>query len=123
MNTHRERLIETRTARKILNGRRIGFLDTIDILAKPLRLLGLPVPEYGISSYKLRDNTYGFLALRNNSQSGPFEVYTGMGSDEQFMKYATYLDKRLHSNSKSKFNFIIIIISKSILGFHFFNYF
>ncbi|CAG2172314.1 unnamed protein product [Oppiella nova] len=91
--THRERFIETRTVGEVLNGRRITLLDTIDIVAKPLRMLGLPIPEYGISAYKLKDNKYGFLAIRNNSKFGPFETMTGERGRDKFDKYSTYLDK------------------------------
>ncbi|CAG2112829.1 unnamed protein product, partial [Medioppia subpectinata] len=91
--THRERFIETRTVGEVLNGRRISLLDTIDIVAKPLRMIGLPIPEYGISAYKLRDNTYGFLAIRNNSRFGPFETLTGEGDRQEFDRIATYHDK------------------------------
>ncbi len=93
--TFRENFIERRTAREVIEGRRINMLDTLDIVAKPLRMLGLPIPEYGISIYKLRNNTYGFLAIRNDSKFGPFEVYTGMkGSEEKFMKFKSFLNKR-----------------------------
>ena len=93
--THRERLIETRTVEEVLNGRRIGLLDTIDIVAKPLRMMGLPIPEYGISAYKLKDNKYGFLAIRNDSSFGPFEAWTGMeGTKEKFTHIASYQGKR-----------------------------
>jgi len=93
--TFRENFIERRTARELLEGRRIYMLDTLDIVVKPLRTLGLPIPEYGLSFYKLRDNTYGFFRMRNNTKFGPFEVYTGMkGSEEKFMKFKTFLNKR-----------------------------
>jgi hypothetical protein len=95
LTTFRENFIERRTARELLEGRRIYMLDTLDIVVKPLRMLGLPIPEYGLSFYKLRNNTYGFLGMRNNTKFGPLEVYTGMkGSEEKFMKFKAFLNKR-----------------------------
>ncbi|XP_054162152.1 lysosome membrane protein 2-like [Oppia nitens] len=90
--THRERLIETRMVGEVINGRHLAVLDTIDIVAKPLRLMGLPIPEYGISMYKLKNNRYGFLSMRNNTRFGPFEQFTGETQANQFNKFASYKD-------------------------------
>lgn len=95
MVTHGEQFIETRTVGELLNGRRIDLLDTIDIVAKPLRMLGLPIPEYGVSAYKLKNNMYGFLGMRNNTPFGPFEAYTGLeGTEDKFTKFATYQGRK-----------------------------
>ena len=91
---HKETFLEIQTVGNMLNGRRIPLLDTIDIVAKPLRMLGLPIPEYGVSSYKLRDNKYGFLGMRNDT-FGPFEAYTGVdGTEAKLSRIASYKGKR-----------------------------
>lgn len=92
--THSERLIETRTVGEVLNGRRVNLLDTIDVIVKPLRLIGIKIPEYGLSNFKMKNNVYGFVAIRNASVSGPYEIFTGQDdTSSRVMKFVSYRGK------------------------------
>lgn len=90
-----EKFIETRTVEEVLIGRRYPMFDTIDKVTQPLRSLGLSIPEYESSAYMLRDNKYGFLAMRSGRTFGPFEAFTGMaGTYDKFTHFATYNGKK-----------------------------
>ena len=71
-----EKLIETRTARELLEGRKLKLVEIFDNVAEPLRDWGLPIPGIGVGFYMLNNASFGFVALRTITEFGPYEVYT-----------------------------------------------
>ncbi|XP_054157326.1 platelet glycoprotein 4-like [Oppia nitens] len=85
---HSERIVKRLTVGQLIEGYRLSILDTIDTVVKPLKLLGINIPDFGMPN-----NRFGILNGKNNSKSGPYEVLTGQG-DTQFLKVISYENKR-----------------------------
>src|SRR5690625_3383306 len=72
-----ESVVDSRPAGDLLEGRSLTILVLVDMLAQQLKSFGIPIPEYGIGSFKIRNFTkIGLVSLVNNFVMGPMEVYT-----------------------------------------------
>ncbi|RWS05681.1 CD36-like protein 1 [Dinothrombium tinctorium] len=90
MELHRQNLFVNRRVSEILfEGYRVNFLDTVEIIAQPLKLIGIKLPPI-----PLRDNTFGLFYGRNNTREGPFEVHTGVYDHSNIAQFVSWNDKR-----------------------------
>ncbi|XP_046908636.2 scavenger receptor class B member 1 [Dermatophagoides farinae] len=74
-----EQIIERRTIYELLEGRQINLLILTEKLSKPLRSIGLAIPDLGElsegSGNKIRNQTFGFIWQRADIDVGPYEYW------------------------------------------------
>ncbi|RWS01690.1 platelet glycoprotein 4-like protein [Dinothrombium tinctorium] len=79
LGIHRESLFSRQTVRELLFGKRVGLLDTITTLMRPLDLFGIKLESFPKDALP-PNNTVGLLYGKNDTAEGPYEVYTGLGA-------------------------------------------
>ncbi|RWS22058.1 CD36-like protein 5, partial [Leptotrombidium deliense] len=90
---HRERLFTTQTVGELIIGKRIGMLDTITTLLKPLDWFGITLEEFPKEAIP-PNNEFGLLAGRNDTPEGPYEVYTGLTDAGPVLQFVSYKDQK-----------------------------
>lgn len=75
LNLNKEHIFTKQSVQSILfNGYTVPFMHTLNMIFLPIRLLfGFQFPKTGLSA----DNRFALLLGKNNTPTGPFEVYTG----------------------------------------------
>lgn len=89
-----EEYIEERPAHEIFVGRKIDILNGLEsMLLQPLRDRGIPIPELGLGKFKIRNATFGFAALIQNVEFGPYEVWRRTENGHIASQFVTYKGK------------------------------
>lgn len=68
---YNESLFINTTAREALLGRRVVFVEKARKLIETFGITSIKLPEFG------NNNLFGFVALINGTEQGPYEIYTG----------------------------------------------
>ena len=71
-----ENIVERRSAKDLLDGRKINLVTILEKVLSPIREMGLPIPKFGVGFYTLNQEAFGFVHIRKESEFGPYEVYT-----------------------------------------------
>lgn len=87
-----ESLIADTTPREYLEGRNITLLAMLDSLTTPLKQLGIPIPDLKFGTMAMSGSKFGFILMRQ-ATFGPFEMYTGHQTPEDFNTYASAFGK------------------------------
>lgn len=90
-----ETLIETRTVKELLEGRKIRILELIESILQPLRDRGLPIPALGLGGFTIQNSEFGFCGMISGIRLGPFEAYRRTNAYDQITAhYHSFKDKR-----------------------------
>ena len=88
--SHGEGLLKELTVGELVEGYPFSILDTIDTLTKPLKWLGIQLPDNGMPG-----NKFGLLWVKNYTRGGPYEVYTGRsGTSDKAFQLVSYQGKK-----------------------------
>jgi len=97
--SHGHNLFLKTTPKQLLRGHRINIFDTAAAIVEPLSVFGIKKDDI-LPSEDLPNNAFGILNGKNDTPTGPFEIYTGQG-DNGLSKY-TYMTSYKNERKQNK---------------------
>lgn len=76
-----EKLIETIEARNLMEGRRMGLIKTFDTFLRPIRWLGINVPNFEEGSMGIFNHSFGITTSIPYFELGPYEAFRETADD------------------------------------------
>lgn len=70
-----EQLIETITAKQLMEKRKLPILQYLDVFLAPLRAVGVPVPDFYKGFMGISNHAFGIATTGGAFEVGPYEAY------------------------------------------------
>ena len=67
-----EQLFQRITVKKLLEGKELTILNALNSILRPLKLLGISL---SLGDFRMRENKFGIIHMRNNTKKDKFEIY------------------------------------------------
>ncbi|RWS13067.1 Lysosome membrane protein 2-like protein [Dinothrombium tinctorium] len=96
-----QNLFTRQTVRELIFGKRNQLLDTIVTLMKPFDLLGIKIKQFPKEALP-PNNTFGLLVGRNNTRTGPLEIYSGIDGKHRPGRIISWKGQKLLKKWKGK---------------------
>lgn len=101
---HGHNLFLKTTPRQLLKGHRINIFDTASDIAGPLKAFGIKKEDL-LPTEDLPNNAFGILNGKNNTPTGPFEIYTGVPDQSRYSYFLSFKgEKRMNKWSSDSCN-------------------
>ncbi len=70
-----EQLIETITARQLMEKRKLPILQYLDLFLAPIRAVGVPVPDFHKGFMGISNHAFGIATSGGAFEIGPYEAW------------------------------------------------
>lgn len=101
---HGHNLFLKTTPRQLLKGHRINIFDTASEIAEPFKVFGVKKEDL-LPTEDMPNNAFGILNGKNNTPTGPFEIYTGLSDQSRYSYMISYKgEKRMNKWSSDSCN-------------------
>lgn len=90
---HGHNLFLKTTPRQLLKGHRINIFDTASEIAEPFSVFGIKKEDL-LPTEDLPNNSFGILNGKNDTPTGPFEMYTGLKDQSRYAYLISYKNEK-----------------------------